>query len=205
MKTVISTSLSPASLSGEQPKVSIKVSPDRSKVEVKIPAAPAAKLRNLADYLSDNYDGNSRYVVKDSQLTISGKSPEDTYGKGTKEKLLPVIAEFFGSTSASGADLGDLLDEEQEFANDVTKLLSKLRVLASKDDYMVTVSKKEIRQVLFAVPKQPTFDYEAWFSKNICPIGKTARIGSVTVAVEQSTKRGQTAILVKYKPSTVEW
>jgi hypothetical protein len=101
--------------------------------------------------------------------------------------------------------LGDLLDEEQEFANDVTKLLSKLRVLASKDDYMVTVSKKEIRQVLFAVPKQPTFDYEAWFSKNICPIGKTARIGSVTVAVEQSTKRGQTAILVKYKPSTVAW
>lgn len=51
-----------------------------------------------------------------------------------------------------------LAHEEQEFANDVTKLLSKLRVLASKDDGTATVSKKgEIDKFLFAAPNNSRF------------------------------------------------
>lgn len=102
-------------------------------------------------------------------------------------------------SASSGLDLKDSLQDAQDFGKELIDVYAKLRVLASKDEYFISGYRKEgLSRVMFAIPKDPKFDYVPWLQHNFAPINKTFRGKQIKVAVTRITREGSVSLLVTF-------
>lgn len=104
--------------------------------------------------------------------------------------------------TASGSSIGDLIQIEKDFNQDIVDVLADLNKFKNLSGYFSTQTRgtrgQDIRALTFDPSTgKPDFDYKAWFAKNICPVGKRGRRGECVTSVVELQARGKTYIYVE--------